>query len=102
MNRYIPRTASKKWLEGAPDYILSIHDRPSFHDRYTVFFKPQCTGTLGNGPGDTWIQYVGVSADARSYWGELKAFERNTNNKVKWLDLPEKVRQEVILRYEEE
>lgn len=107
MRSYKPRRATARWMEDAPEYVLSVHDnKGATADRYTVYFG----GSLaipGNGPGDTWVQYLALSGDPTSpqgvsMWGELRAYQRPTNQRVRWLDLPEHVRSHVIARATED
>lgn len=37
-SRYKPRKSRARWLEGAPDYVVAIYDKPSTGDRYTVLY----------------------------------------------------------------
>lgn len=109
MNDYRPRRAGKRWREGAPEYILDCFDnRGETCDHYTVMFWPE-RGTRR----DVWVQYLGMS-DAPSHpqgvsmWGELSAHDaanyryRVKHQRVRWLDLPEHIRQHVVARYEED
>lgn len=99
---YRPRRASAKWLEGAPDYVLSCHDAGDrFTDRYTVFFG----GELWSPEMSRRVAYLGLSehpthpAGGVSQWGEARADERDASGpKIRWLDLPEHIREHVIAR----
>jgi hypothetical protein len=104
MSNYRPRRASKRWLEGAPDYVLSVHDKPSTNDRYTVFFGPPLwEPELGRN-----VLYLGMSEDPThpqgvSMWGLAPShFRDSSGRKIRWLDLPEHIRNHVIARAEEE
>jgi hypothetical protein len=98
MRTYHPKRASKRWLEGAPDYVLSCHDTPKYHDRYTVFFG----GKLWDENMGRTVMFLGLSEGGASYWGELESYNRqNAGKKVRWLDLPERVREAVISRVNE-
>lgn len=108
--RYVPRRASKRWLEGAPNYILDCFDSKNGGERYTILFTGDFLVTDGTFAG-TWIQGLGMS-DAPSHpqrvsiWFELKAYEaaryryRCGHDRIKWLDLPENIRKHVIARAE--
>ena len=109
MNRkYTPRRAGKRWLAGAPEYVLDVFDDPRTIDRYTVLFG----GSLLNGTRDgkqVWIDYLGMSGAPEhpqgfSQMGELSIGEaqdyryRNGHYRIKWMDLPEHIRRHVIGR----
>lgn len=118
-DRYTPRRASKRWLEGAPPYVLDVLDnKGASADRYTVLFgrpfvyvlKPD--GSTSPDPGrygDTWIQYLDMSdapthPQGVSLWGEMSAHQaagyryRCKHQRVRWLDLPEHIRRHVAAR----
>jgi hypothetical protein len=98
MRAYRPRRASvKRWLEGAPDYVLSCHDSgPEYGDRYTVCFGPpvwteeygRTVPFLGMGPRPYHPQGF-------CQWGEMDSHARTRLPKIKWQDLPEDVRRVV-------
>lgn len=109
---YKPRRANARWMEGAPEYVLSVHDnKGATADRYTVYFggslayepMPDYPGYEGTGPGNTAIPYLGMSdaptsPQGVSMWGDVKAYQRNTRQRIRWLDLPEHIRAHVIAR----
>lgn len=114
---YKPRRFSKRWSEGAPDYILDCFDDKKSGDRYTVIFGGEfifhCSKDgFNEGPAtlsNTYVQYLGMSGapghpQGISMWGEFKAPEavayryRNGHRRVRWLDLPEHIRNHVIAR----
>lgn len=98
--KYRPKRASKRWLENAPDYILSVHDNPKYADRYTVFF---CGHLWGESMGRT-VQYLAMSSNPThpqgiSMWGETLSCNREASGrKIRWMDLPENIRKHVIMR----
>lgn len=97
--KYRPRKANKRWLEGAPDYILSVHDNPKYGDRYTVCFG----GHLWDESMGRTVMYLGMSANPShpqgiSMWGEMESGARANMKKIRWLDLPEHIREHVIMR----
>lgn len=76
---YTPRRAGKKWLEGAPEYILDVMDNGGKSaDRYMVFFTGKdflVPDTFAN----TAIQYLDLSAypshpQGISIWGDMTAY----------------------------
>ena len=101
--KYRPRRANKKWMQDAPKYVLSVHDDPTFSDRYTIYFvpEPESYSCLA----DCRILYLGCNecpahpAMGISIFGEVEAINRQTNKRIKWLDLPENIRKHVISRY---
>ena len=108
MRKYTPRRAGRRWLEGAPDYILDCFDDKGSGERYTVLFCGDFLITDGTF-AQTFIQGLGMSGapshpQGVSMWFELKACEasayryRNHHRRVKWLDLPENIRKHVIAR----
>lgn len=116
--KYTPRRAGLRWREGAPDYVLDCFDNKLSCDRYTVLFCGEFTyhikkdGSIVEGSdtlANTYVQYLGMSGapthpQGFSQWGELTAHQaaayryRSAHHRVRWLDLPENVRQHVISR----
>lgn len=97
---YRPRRASKRWLEGAPEYILDC-------------FKD----------GDYWVLFGGSLFDPHllkdrkvhmlelnsmpthplfgvSMWGVVEASYRPSHQRIRWLDLPQNVREHIVYRAE--
>ncbi len=111
---YTPRRANKKrWLEGAPEYILDVLDNKGrTADRYTVLFAGSVLDDINPHPrtfANTVVPYIGMS-DAPSHpqgvsmWGEMRAHEavgyryRCGYDRIRWLDLPEHIRKHVVSR----
>lgn len=104
MAEYRPRRASKRWQEQAPEYVLDCFDnKGATGDRYSVLFggslwepsfgrKVQCLG-MSNAP---------TSPQGISMWVMVDASWRPSHQRVRWLDLPEHIRQHVIARATEE
>lgn len=106
--KYSPRRAGKRWLEGAPAYVLDVFDNPQFADRFTIWFdgsqafhvKP--CGTIGQGPdrySNTWLTGLGTSENGWTSGSlEYEAHHvaayryRNGKRRIRWLDLPEATR----------
>lgn len=98
---YRPRRANlARYLQGAPEYVLSVHDNPKMWDRYTVFFG-----------GSHWfpelgrdVEYLSMSDSPThpqgfSQMGQCRAADRDASGrKVRWLDLPEHIRRHVVYR----
>ena len=96
MNRkYTPRRASlKRWLSGAPDYVLDVFRNPAYpHDGLEIWI----TETNG-GPNyaDTWVSGValnlsgtmGCSMEYRAH--ELAAHRyRSGRFRIPWSEVPE-------------
>ena len=110
---YTPRRASKRWLEGAPSYVLDCLDSgDKVADRYTVLFTGDLLLRSPAGSkryADTYVQYLGMSGapthpQGFSQWGELAAHNaamyryRSKHARVRWLDLPAHIRRHVIGR----
>lgn len=102
--KYQPKRASKRWTEGAPEYVLACYDNGGKTvDRYTVLFG----GTLWSEDMGRTVNYLGMSGSPThpqgfSQWGEMPAHNRSACGKhVRWLDLPEHIRQHVIARASE-
>ena len=106
---YTPRRAGKtRWLKDAPEYILDCFDHPGEDDRYTIML----TGTmLCWSPVDkprtfanTEIQFIGSTAGGSIYWSGVDAYRAaqyryaKSRHRVRWLDLPEAVREQVVIR----
>lgn len=98
---YRPRRATKRWLEGAPEYILdcfknkfgywtlfggSLLDPHLLKDRKVYMLE------LNDMPTSP---CYGVSM-----WGEIEASYRKAHERVRWLDLPENVREHIMRRAE--
>lgn len=103
--RYTPRRAAARWLEGAPEYVLDVFDHgPGTCDRYDVYFG-------GSMLDDTLLTYrkvmfLSMSANPSSpigvsMWGEVEASYRLSHHRIRWLDLPENIRQHIAARVKE-
>lgn len=101
---YKPKRASQRWLEGAPEYVRSCFDSGGkYSERYTVTF----CGSLWEPSMGRKVQMLGMSAypshpQGISLWGEVDANWGPSHQKVRWLDLPESIRNHVIARATEE
>lgn len=90
------KRATKRWLEGAPDYVLACFDHPQFADRYTIVFGGKMQEhTLGR----DWLHYLGTSEDGHvSGSGEFETWQfsqyrvKNYKRMIRWRDLPLGVR----------
>ena len=100
---YKPRRASKRWLEGAPEYVLDCFDT-GWCDRYAILFGGRLFDD--NLLKDRKILFLGLSdnpehpAFGYSMWGECDAAWRPSKWRVRWLDLPENVRNHIVKRVE--
>lgn len=93
---YKPRRAGKRWLEEAPEYILDVFDnKGKTADRYTVLFG----GSMFDPRmlQDRKVLFMGMN-DNTYYWGECDASWRPSRERIRWLDLPEHIRNHVIRR----
>lgn len=101
---YRPRRAGKRWLEGAPDYVLDCFDnKGQTADRYTVLFggtflDEWCLQNRQNHCLD--MSEAPSSAQGVSMWGYTPTHWRPSHRRVRWLDLPEHIRNHVIMRAE--
>ena len=95
---YQPKRSSPRWLEGAPRHALACYDHGgrSF-DRFTILYgAPWWSPDMGR-----MVPYLGASEDpfhpqGFGQHGEMPANNRAAlGHKVRWLDLPEKVRRAV-------
>lgn len=107
MRTYRPRRANKRWMENAPDYILSCHDnKGKTCDRYTVFFLGKLW-PLPDSP-KTDVMGINMSPNPTSPQGVCISFTGNSHlrercgKKIKWMDLPEEIRKTAIRWYEED
>lgn len=119
MKRYTPRRAGKRWREDAPDYIMDCFDnKGETADRYAVIlcgeflYHATPDGKIAPGPDtpiNTYVPHISMSGapthpQGVSMWGENHAHEiaayryREKHRRVRWLDLPEHIRQHVIMR----
>jgi len=98
--KYTPRRAGKRWLEGAPAYVLDCFDnKGKTADRYTVIFGKEF---MVVDDGIAWLslldmsenpfhpQGVGMSGEYKAH--EIAAFRyRAKHHRTKWSALPELV-----------
>jgi hypothetical protein len=106
---YTPRRAGlDRWLLGAPSYILDCFDSKGVGERYTVVFTKAMSSMTGSF-AETWVSYLGMSGapthpQGVSIWGEMPAHQmvgyrtRVKHQRVRWLDLPQHIRDHVIAR----
>lgn len=90
------KRATKRWLEGAPAYVLAVFDHPQFADRYTIVFGGDMQEHTC---GRDWLHYLGTSESGHvSGSGEFQTWEfaryryANAKKKIRWRDLPLGVR----------
>lgn len=111
-NTYNPKRFNPKvWLVDAPSFVLGCYDHgETCGDRYTVFLHehlllPEQNRTFAN----CTIAYLGLSTNpchpqGISQFGEMSALElqrfrdANRRYRTRWLDLPERVRRNVVAR----
>lgn len=106
--QYTPRRASKRWLDGAPAFVLDCFDDKGAGDRYTVFFGTEFMSQRGS-YAESWVAYLGMDGSPThpqgiSMWGEMEAYQAaqyryaRKHRRVKWSDLPENIRRHVVAR----
>lgn len=99
--KYQPKRSAARWLESAPSYVLACYDNGGKTcDRYTVILgAPFWTPAYGRD-----VPYLAMSEAPThplgfSQWGEMPSSNRSANGKkVRWLDLPEAIRNHVVYR----
>jgi hypothetical protein len=103
-NQYRPRRSSKRWTEQAPEYVLACYDnKGKTCDRYIILFG----GSFYDEEMGRNVQYLAMSGEPShpqgvSMWGEMPAYNRAACGKhVRWLDLPENIRNHVVARASE-
>lgn len=95
------RRAGARWREGAPDYVVDSFDMgEQYADRYTVVVLPVHDGE---------VMYLTTSESGHvSGWGSMPVHHmanyryRCAYRRVRWLDLPERVRDMVTADMTEE
>jgi hypothetical protein len=103
-SRYRPRRANQRWLEDAPEYVLDVFDnKGATYDRYSVLFggsllepmllQERKVFVLDMSPAPS--HPLGVSM-----WGECSASWRPAHRRIRWLDLPDVIRNHVKARAE--
>lgn len=91
---YRPRRASSKWLEGAPEWVLAVYDKPKILDRYTILLGGSMLDDVLLRQREVYFVSIGKGI---SYWGEQPANLREPlGKKIKWADLPPEVQQRAI------
>ncbi len=107
--QYTPRRANlKRWLQGAPPYVLDVFDSKEPSERYTVFFGADYMSRRGT-YAESWVSYLGMSGapshpQGVSMWGEMSAHDaamyryRHGARRVRWGDLPADIRAHVTAR----
>jgi hypothetical protein len=99
MKAYRPRRSSARWLENAPEYVLACFDNGGKTcDRYTVMLGGSMWGPeMGRN-----VHYLAMShapTQGFSQFGEMPAHNRRGFGRhIRWLDLPNHIRQHVIDR----
>ena len=89
--------AQEAWLAANP--VTAVY--PESH--YVKASEALAAVGLNPGPGNTAIPYLAMSGapthpQGVSMWGDIKAYQRNTRQRIRWLDLPEHIRAHVIAR----
>ena len=99
---YRPRRASKRWLAGAPEYILDVFDnKGKTADRYTILFGGTMLDTCLLRQRMVWM--LGLSAQPTSpcgfsQWGEVSASYRPSRDRIRWADLPDNIKAHIVHR----
>lgn len=103
---YRPRRAAKRWLLDAPEYVLDCFDnRGKTTDRYTVLFGGSLFVPHLLKVGRVFcldMSEAPTHPQGYSQWGQCLASWRPAHQRVRWLDLPEHIRNHVISRVKED
>lgn len=92
---YQPRRSRARWLEGAPKALLACYDSgPKTPDRYTALYgKPLWNERMGNVVPARFMSADPFHPQGFGMFGEHPSWDRKSlGKKVRFLDLPEKVR----------
>ena len=112
-SRFRPRRSRRRWLEQAPEYVVACYDNGGEScDRYTVMFgSPLWTpdyARLNSESGlDPRLIPCLFMSEAPSHpqgvsiWSEARRGP-HLGRKVRWLDLPENIRQHTVNRAEDD
>ena len=97
MNRkYQPKRSTQRWLKGAPDYILACYDNGGKTiDRYAILFGGKLWHPeMGR---NVQILFLGdnIGPQGVSMWGEAPASYRTYGKKIRWADLPKKLKKHI-------
>jgi len=101
---YRPKKSYAKWREGAPEFVLDVFDNKGrTADRYTVLLG----GSHWDASMGRTVAYLGMndnptSPNGFSQWGDCAASWRPSQDRIRWLDLPEHIRKHVTARCEED
>lgn len=107
---YTPRKAGKRWLDGAPGYIMDCFDnRGRTTDRYSVILGGEFLNRQGGHVRLSVLDMSGAPTHPQgvSMWSEHDARDladyrvRQHRYRVRWADLPENIRKHVMVRAEE-
>ena len=104
------RPAPRRWLEGAPDYVIDVYAHPAFFARYSVILSSEDMRWCDY--RDDWlIPSLALSIDPEDprgvnqwCWDTLRDLRvwrwANRRRRIRWADLPENVRAAVVRRVE--
>ena len=102
--KYTPRRAGRRWLEGAPEYILDCFRQRKEDGGFDVLFTGSLLGTVASEPRDfahVYVMGLDLAADGRYYSFELSAYQAvqfrraNSHRRMGWKDLPREVRKSI-------
>ena len=111
--RFRPRRSRRRWLEQAPDSVVACYDNGGkTADRYTVLFGPPiwsptyAQANYRTGVDPRLVPCLAMSGapthpQGVSEWCEVLRGP-HLGRKVRWLDLPEEIREHVETRALEE
>lgn len=124
-DKYTPRRATQRWLEGAPAHVLDViadqRERGEEAPGWIILFTgPLLLSYDRNGAAlpagqrgryaDTFVQYLDINRCPTSpnmgvsLWGELSAYNaaqlryRGKGRRTRWMDLPADIRAHIEAR----
>lgn len=95
---YQPRRSSASLLDGAPSYVMAAHDNGGkSKDRYTVFFNDPAWEDMDDKVLGLLMSDSPDSPEGFTVWLEEVYFDSDRiGDEIRWIDLPEAVRDHVI------
>lgn len=94
--KYQPKRSTARWLAGAPAHVMACYDNGGkTADRYTVLYgAPLWVESMGQKVPCRFMSDNPFHPQGVGSFAEHPAYDRAClGRKVKWADLPEKVRQ---------
>lgn len=92
MKRQLAKRATKRWLEGAPDYVLACFYHPGYADPYLIVFGGK--DWQEHTHGRDWLHNLSIGEGGVGGSGEFLTHEfaayrySQKHRKVRWRDIP--------------